>query len=249
LFPRSGYNPSVNSRPVRVVLVRPRNPVNIGACARAMGNFGLTDLVVVEPYEPVWQETRSAPDAEEIVKKARAVATWEEAVKNCDLVLGTSSFHQRPLEQATVELPNVNLYLAAFPTAQSLALVFGSERSGLSNEELVRCRAILHIPTNKNIPSMNLGQAVAVVLYELRRAGWEPAKAAGPAPAEELESLIGSLAALGEATDYPHGYEPPARLGRIRRALQDSTLTPAAVRYLLSFTRWLLKRQSSNAGE
>jgi tRNA C32,U32 (ribose-2'-O)-methylase TrmJ len=92
---------------------------------------------------------------------------------------------------------------------------------------------------------MNLGQAVAVVLYELRRAGWEPEKVPGPAPAEELESLIGTLAALGEATDYPHGYEPPARLGRIRHTLQDSTLTPATVRYLLSFTRWLLKHGTS----
>jgi len=233
------------SRPVRVVLVRPRNPVNIGACARAMANFGLSDLVVVEPYEPIWQETRSAPEAEDVVKNARAVSTWEEAVQNCDIVLGTTSYHQRPLEQATIELPNLNRYLSPYPAANSLALVFGSERSGLSNEELVRCQAVLHIPTDKKVPSMNLGQAVAVVLYELRRTGWEPEKAPGPAPAEELESLIGTLAALGEATDYPHGYEPAARLGRIRHALQDSTLTPAAVRYLLSFMRWLLKPRSA----
>lgn len=207
-----------------------------------MANFGLSDLVVVEPYEPIWRETRSAPEAEDVVKNARAVSTWEEAVQDCDIVLGTSSFHQRPLEQATVELPNLARYLAPFPAANPLALVFGSERSGLSNAELVRCQAVLHIPTRKNVPSMNLGQAVAVVLYELRRAGWEPGTPQGPAPAEELETLIGSLAALGEATDYPHGYEPAARLGRLRRALQDSTLTPAAVRYLLSFARWMLKR-------
>jgi tRNA/rRNA methyltransferase len=244
----------MKNRPVRVVLVRPRNPVNIGASARAMANFGLSDLVVVEPYEPVWQETRSAPDAEKIVLDARAVTTWEEAVQGCDIVLGTSSFHQRPFEQATIELPNLGRYLAPFLASKSVALVFGSERSGLSNEELSRCQAVLHIPTQKKTPSMNLGQAVAVVLYELRRAGWEPTEKPGPAPAEgearpygrpaeELETLICSLASLGEATDYPHGYEPAARLGRIRRALQGSTLTPAAVRYLLSFTRWLLKRR------
>jgi TrmH family RNA methyltransferase len=232
------------TRPLRIILNTPRNPLNIGACARAMANFGLSDLVVVNPYEPVWQETRSAPDAEDVVRNARAVATWDEAVRNCDIVLGTSSYHQRPLEQATIELPNLNRFLAPYASAKSLALVFGSERSGLSNEELVRCQAVIHIPTEKSVPSMNLGQAVAVVLYEIRRMGWEPEKAPGAAPAEELELLISSLAALGEATDYPHGYEPPARLGRIRRAIQDSTLTPAAVRYFLSFTRWLLKRPS-----
>ena len=151
------------NRPLRVILVRPRNPVNIGACARAMANFGWSDLVVVDPYEPVWRETRSAPEAEEVVKKARAVTTWEEAVQGCDIVLGTSSYHQRPLEQATVELPNLNRFLAPFAAAPA-ALVFGSERSGLSNEELVRCRAVIHIPTQRNVPSMNLGQAVAVVL-------------------------------------------------------------------------------------
>lgn len=209
-----------------------------------MANFGLSDLVVVDPYEPVWQETRSAPEAEDVVKNARAVPTWEEAIQGCDIILGTSSYHQRPFEQATVELPNLNRQLAPLPAAQPLALVFGSERSGLSNEELARCQAVLHIPTQKSVPSMNLGQAVAVVLYELRRAGWEPPAAPGPAPAEELETLIGSLASLGEATDYPHGYEPAARLGRLRRALQDSVLTPAAVRYLLSFTRWLSKNRT-----
>ena len=233
------------NRPVRVVLVRPRNPINIGACARAMANFGLSNLVVVDPFEPVWKETRSAPEAEDVVKEARAVSSWEEAVHDCDIVLGTSSFHQRPFEQATIELPDLGRYLAPFPASKSLALVFGSERSGLSNEELARCRAIIHIPTETKTPSMNLGQAVAVVLYELRRTGWEPTEKQGPAPAEELESLIGSLVSLGEATDYPHGYEPAARLGRIRRALQDSILTPATVRYLLSFTRWLLKRRST----
>ena len=204
-----------------------------------MANFGLSDLVVVEPYEPVWQETRSAPEAEDVVKNARAAATWDEAVEGCDVLLGTSSYHQRPFEQATIELPNLARYLAPLPASRTMALLFGSERSGLSNEELARCQAIIHIPTGKKTPSMNLGQAVAVVLYELRRAGWEAPEKAGPAPAEELETLIGSLETLGEATDYPHGYEPAARLGRIRCALQDSTLTPAAVRYLLSFSRWL----------
>src|SRR5260370_577072 len=98
------------NRPVRIVLVRPRNPNNIGACARAMANFGLSDLVVVDPYEPVWKETRSAPEAEHVVLNARAVPTCEEATRDCSITLGTSSFHQRPFEHATLELPNLNKY-------------------------------------------------------------------------------------------------------------------------------------------
>ena len=75
------------NRPIRVVLVRPRNPLNIGACARAMGNFGLSELVVVEPYEPIWKEARAAPDAEAVLENARAVATWKEAVAGCALIV------------------------------------------------------------------------------------------------------------------------------------------------------------------
>jgi tRNA/rRNA methyltransferase len=235
----------MSNRPVRVVLVRPRNPVNIGAAARAMANFGLSDLVVVDPFEPVWRETRSAPGAEKIVQNARLVLTWEEAVKDCEIVIGSSSFHQRPFEQATLELPNLGRHLTAFPSSSPLALIFGSERSGLSNEELARCQVVLHIPTKRHAPSMNLGQAVAVVLYEMGRTSWDPVIVPEAAAAEEQEALIQSLSALGEAANYPAGYQPAARLGRIRRALQNAVLPPASVRFLLSFTRWLVKNEAA----
>jgi TrmH family RNA methyltransferase len=231
------------NRPVRIVLVRPRNPGNIGASARAMANFGLTDLVVVDPYEPVWRETRSAPGAEDIVKNARVVATWEDAVKDCPIVLGTSSFHQRSFEQAVIELPNLHLHLSPSPAAEPLALVFGSERSGMSNEELSRCQAIVRIPTHRNAPSMNLGQAVAIVLYELRHPRQDVVvKVPEVRPAQELETLIHALAELGKEADFPAGYTPTARLGRIRQALQGAVLPSATVRFLLSFARWLRKK-------
>ncbi len=235
----------MTNRAVRVVLVRPRNPLNIGACARAMANFGHSELVVLEPFEPVWQETRSAPDAEAVVREARAVASWEEAVADSSLVIGTSSFHQRRIEHAVLELPNLNRYLASFPACERVTLVFGSERSGLSNEELARCRAIIRIPTQSGIPSMNLGHAVAVVLYELRRGGWEPPVLPAFAPSGELESLIEAMAALGQAVGYPAGYGPSARLGRIRQALQGAPLPPATVRFLLSFFRRLLRKSEA----
>ncbi len=230
---------------MRVVLVRPRNPLNIGACARAMANFGHKELVVIEPYEPVWQETRSAPDAEEVVQQAKAVSTWDEAVADSSVVIGTSSFHQRPMEHAVLELPNLNRYLAAFSACERVTLVFGSERSGLSNEELARCRAIIRIPTQSGTPSMNLGHAIAVVLYELRRRGWEAPASPTPAPSGEMETLIETMKAVADVIDYPAGYGTPARIGRIRKAFQGATLPAATVRFLLSIFRRLLRKSEA----
>jgi len=228
-------------RPTRIVLVRPRNPNNIAACARAMGNFGVSELVVLDPFEEIWQETKAAPEAESIVLQARKASGWDDAVAGCPIVIGSSSFHQRPIEQATIELPNLNAHLASWPMSTPCALVFGSERSGLSNDELARCQATIHIPTQPDVPSMNLAQAVAVTLYELRRAGWDPVKPAATAPSDELEPFIQTIAAMGETLDYPPGYEGPARLGRIRQALQPAVIPPATVRFLLSFLRRLQK--------
>jgi TrmH family RNA methyltransferase len=214
-----------------------------------MANFGHTDLRVLNPHEPIWQETRSAPGAEAIIRHARLAASWEEAVRGCSVVLGTSSFHQRPIEQAVVELPNLNRQLAAWPAEGPLGVIFGSERSGLSNTELARCQAIVRIPTRTEAPSMNLGQAVAVLLYELGRPGREEPVRPTSASARELESLIAALGSLGKAMEYPPGFEPAARVGRIRQALQKAVLPPLTVRFLLSYARWMLKKFKSIPSE
>lgn len=206
-----------------------------------MANFGLSDLVVVDPYEPIWKEARSAPGAEALLEKARAVPTFAAAVDGMAIVVGTTSLHQRPFEHAVVELPNMNRYLSDFASSDPLAIVFGSERSGLSNEELAACRAVIHIPTQRATPSMNLGHAVAVVGYELARSGWEPPTGPGIAPAQDLETLIQTVAGLGEASDYPPGYTAADRLGRIRNALHAARLPPATVHFLLSLIRHLRK--------
>ena len=138
----------------------------------------------------------------------------------------------------------MNRYLASYPASEPLALIFGSERSGLSNEELAACQAVIHIPTERSVPSMNLGQAVAVTLYELRRSGWEPPVAVQPAPAQDTEALIENLAAVGDALDYPRGYKPADRLGRIRKALDAALLPAATVHYFLSFMRHIRKESA-----
>jgi TrmH family RNA methyltransferase len=227
--------------PVRVVLVRPRNPGNIGACARAMGNFGFTDLVVVDPYLPIWNETRSAPDAEEIVRSARKVATLKAAVRGCTRILGTSSFAHRNLEQAILPLPDLQAYRDHIKPHERIALIFGSERSGLSNLELASCEAVLQIPMARPRVSMNLAQAVAVVLYEWARAQKPASRAMETTPADK-EKLIALWMGLAKKVGYPPGYTASARAGRIRQAMQNAQFPPDTARFLLSFSRWLWKK-------
>ncbi len=225
---------------VRIVLVRPRNPHNIGACARAMANFGFSDLVVVDPYDPVWKETRSAPGAESIVLRAERVATIAAAVRGFPIRLGTSSFHQRPIEHAIVASPSLGSYLAQLPS-DGVAIIFGSERSGLSNEELTGCRAVIQIPTNPETPSMNLGQAAAVVLYELARYFQSKEIKTSPAPVN-METLIKGWIDALESRGYQPGATALARSRRIRQAFHDFRPSPPSYHFFLSVARWILKK-------
>jgi tRNA/rRNA methyltransferase len=149
---------------VRVVLVRPRDPNNIGAVARAMKNFGFGDLCVVSPYALTWDEVTAAPNAMDVVTQARIVATLDEAVADCNLVVGTGDQTRTTGSYTPRDLSN-QLHAASY----RVALVFGNEKHGLTNEDFSRCHRVMEIPTQPGCPSMNLGQAVAVCLYELVR--------------------------------------------------------------------------------
>jgi tRNA C32,U32 (ribose-2'-O)-methylase TrmJ len=157
----------------RIVLVRPRNPLNIGAAARAMANFGLSDLVVVEPYGPAWQETRSAVGAGDIIRSARAAGSLTEALDGITLVIGTTSGQRRKLDRDLLSLEDLSEWIGDRARHRTRALLFGSEKAGLSNEHFSYCHALLRIPTSARCPSMNLGQAVAVCCFELSRIGWK----------------------------------------------------------------------------
>jgi TrmH family RNA methyltransferase len=164
----------------RIVLVRPRDPNNIGAVARAMKNFGFTDLAVVTPHPPVWSEVVSAINATDVLTNARVCVVLDEAIADCNLVVGTTD-RTRVEEKQTVYTPfDLSRELAA--ADYNLALVFGSEKHGLTNEDLSRCHRVMSVPTQPNCPSMNLGQAVAVCCYELIRESAQGAIV--PRPAE-----------------------------------------------------------------
>jgi len=160
-----------------VVLVSPRNPLNIGAAARAMANFGCTRLAVVAPYEPHWgeamsdphwREAKSAVGASDLLQNAKRTESLADAVADCTLVIGTGSLEHRKPEQPVIPLPELPpIVLKELARGGHIALVFGSEKRGLTQKDLAHCHILAVIPTNPQQPSMNLGQAVAVCLYEL----------------------------------------------------------------------------------
>jgi len=180
---------------LRVVLVEPRNPLNIGAAARAMSNFGLFHLRVVNPYELAFREARSAVGAEPLLARAEEFRTVAEAVADCTFVVGTTAVGRRQPQHPVRRLEQAGPLLRRHLAGSRVALLFGSEKRGLSNEGLSHCHWLLRIPTREEHRSMNLGQAVAVCLYELARDPQAVAKpekhlAATAADLERLTSLL-----------------------------------------------------------
>lgn len=180
---------------LEVVLVRPRNPLNIGAAARAMANFGLTHLTVVEPWEPSWRSARSAVGAPELLTEGREAKSVAEAVGGATYVVGTGSLtYRKPDQEADLVERMADPVRARLAAGEWVAILFGPEKHGLTREDLSYCHALAVIPTDDGQPSMNLGQAVAVCLYELAGRGNAETQtlAAGapmPATAETLERL------------------------------------------------------------
>jgi len=154
-----------------IVLVRPRNPLNIGAAARAMSNFGARRLRLVNPYAVAFREARSAVGASDLLKKAEESKTVAEAVADCSLVVGTTAVRNRVLQHPlrTLDERSGGTIRQELRSGR-VALLFGSEKIGLTNEDFSHCHWLLTIPTRGKQISMNLGQAVALCLYEIARA-------------------------------------------------------------------------------
>src|SRR5438067_31790 len=139
---------------LHVVLVRPRNPLNIGAAARAMSNFGFASLRLVNPYPIAFREARSAVGASQILKNATEHATVADAVKDCGLVVGTTAVRHREVQQEIKTPAAATALIRKRLASYHVALLFGSEKTGLSTDDLSHCHWILRIPTSGNI-SMN----------------------------------------------------------------------------------------------
>ncbi len=230
---------------LRIVLIGTSHPGNIGAVARAMHNMGLADLALVAPRcEPITAESVSrASGADHLVHAARVVATLEEAVADCTLAVGASA-RSRTLPWPMLTPRELGARLPeelAGPDAR-VALVFGREDSGLSNAELQRCHAHVHIPTNPDFSSLNLAAAVQVLAYECRLAWLEGQPAEPPEPDQalathaELEHYFAHL----ERTLVAIGFHDPATPRQLMARLRRFTLRARPERMELNILRGIL---------
>jgi TrmH family RNA methyltransferase len=212
---------------LRVVLVSPRNPLNIGAAARAMSNFGVFQLRLVNPYNVAFLEAKSAVKASQILKDAREFETVADAVADCALIVGTTSIGNRALEHPLRRLETGGKVIAKKMASAPVALLFGSEKFGLSNEDMSYCHWLMRIPAREEHGSMNLGQAVAVCLYEIiRNPAAVQAKAEGKraATAEEMERVTVLLEEVLERSGYVHARVEGSTRMKIRRLIRRMDL-------------------------
>jgi TrmH family RNA methyltransferase len=189
---------------LRVVLVSARNPLNIGAAARAMSNFGILHLRVVNPYKAAFRDARSAVGASALLASAEEYETVAEAVADCTLVVGTTAVRHRELQHPLRRLEYGMRLLRKQSASGRIALLFGSEKFGLSNAALSHCHWLMRIPTCEGNISMNLGQAVAVCLYELVRDSKvaRPTEKVKRASSAELERITTTLLEAMRSSGY-----------------------------------------------
>ena len=226
-----------------------------------MANFGFARLSVVAPYEPHWREANSAVGAEDLLQNARIAESLADALADCTLIVGTGSLEHRKPEQTVVSLPDLVPFIQKeIARGGRIALVFGSEKRGLTQTDLSHCHLLAVIPTDPAQPSMNLGQAVAVCLYEIAsRIGGPTVNPTGetapaetnqdPAPAStrDLELLAGLL----EETMLAANYSPPemrnANRHDINLLLRRLALTRGDAGRILGFFRRILWRLKHNS--
>ena len=207
-----------------------------------MGNFGFTDLRVVNPYEPSFREARSAVGAARILASAREYASVADAISDCTLVVGTTAARNRELHHPLKPLADGARLIRKRLASGRVALLFGSEKRGLSNEDLSHCHWLIRIPTREDLPSMNLGQAVALCLYELARASAKPPAVVKhrSAAASDLERLTLLLLDLLATSGYTASDSPAKAEQRVRRLVRRWALSTQDAETWLGILRQIL---------
>jgi tRNA (cytidine32/uridine32-2'-O)-methyltransferase len=217
---------------IRIVLVAPSHPGNIGAAARAMKNMALDDLVLVNPKQfPDAEATARASAADDLLSATRVVPSLAQALEGCGFVAATTS-RDRDQYFRVLDVRDAAARIVAESRRAPAAVVFGAERTGLTNEELETAHALIRIPASTLYPSLNLGMAVQLVSYELFRAhtGAPPAMPADPPAAPlaspgEMQRLYAHLAQVLEEIEFRDRTQSGDHLmGRIRRFLQRAEL-------------------------
>lgn len=231
---------------IRVVLVEPREPRNVGAAARAMKNFGLEQLVLVNPERPLDEAAYrlATRGAASVLDRARVVPTLDQALEGAIYVVATSA-RAREGYAGEVYAPREGArLLVGMADAGPVALMFGRENFGLSNEEMDRAHAVWRIPTG-GYASLNLAQAVLLVAYEVFLSHAEPraSERPQPAPAEELERFFADLEdylALIRYTDEPRMEGAMRAFRRMAHRALLSTNEVHRLRGLLRQSRWAI---------
>jgi len=226
--------PAIPFDNLRVVMVNTRNSLNLGAAARAMSNFGVSHLRVVNPYEPSFREAVSAVGASDVLAETKVYTNVAEAVADCSLVLGTTAGvgSKRELNHSLMKLEDGAKAIRKRLCTGRVAILFGSEKRGLSNDDLSHCHWLMHIPTHEKNFSMNLGQAVAVCLYELARTNKvksekHPAQVSSAAELERLTSiLVDCLTTSGFIKLTSSGEPIQLSVEKTRRLIRRMKLSP-----------------------
>ena len=236
-----------------IVLVEPSHPGNIGAVARAMKNMGLAQLVLVSPRQfPDPEASARASGADDVLERARVVATLPEALQGCGFVAATTS-RERDQHFRIADVRDAAARVALESGRAPVAVLFGSERAGLTNEQLEAAHLLVSIPASPAYPSLNLAMAVQIVVYELFRTRGvmiDPAPAAGPlAEPADLQRLYRHFAEVLEEVDFRDRTQSGTHLmARIRRFLQRAELDRNEVNILRGFLT-AVQRRRRRAGE
>lgn len=215
----------LNLNKIRVVMIETSHPGNIGAAARAMKTMGLTRLYLVNPQDyPCVEATARAAGADDVLANAVTVESLDDAVSDCTLVMGTSA------RLRSLRWPVVNPREAAVDFSEKtvdgeeVALIFGTERTGLTNDEMSRCHKLINIPTNPDYSSLNVASAVQVLSYELRMQGVLSGaveaveqKPVEYAPNENMEGFYGHLQSVLIDIGFLNADNPGHLMPRMRR--------------------------------
>jgi len=233
---------------LQVVMVGTRNPLNMGAAARAMSNFDARSLRVVRPWELAFREARSAVGASQLLAEAEVYESLAQAVADCSLVVGTTSASRRELHQPLRTLAEGAPLIRKRLRSGRVALLFGSEKVGLSNSDLAHCHWLLRIPTCSDHGSMNLGQAVAVCLYELARKNGTISSKERPRHAEagDLERMTELLFDAARQSGYVKPRTSEVTKEKLRRMVRRLQMAPEDSVLWLGLLRqidWALSRR------
>ena len=234
---------------IRIVLIQTSHPGNIGSAARAMKTMGLSELYLVNPKSfPDDQAVTMSSNATDILDNATVVNSVQNALAGCHLVVGTSARHERALAWDILEPRECSQQLVKQAQTGSVAVIFGRESSGLTNDELALCHYLVHIPTNPDYSSLNLASAVQILSYECRVASQldievTEDEAEEVATVDAIESYYKHLESAMIESEFLDPDNPKHLMTRLRRLYGRVKVTPSELNILRGMLKAFQKKK------